>query len=285
MAGDWIPLRCDLGDDPAVIAIATATGLDEFGVVGRLHRLWAWANKHTTTGNARSVTANWVDRYLSAPGFAAAMVAAGWLADGPNGIEFPRFDRWNSQTAKQRALTARRVANHKARGNGAGNGASVSGALPTEEKEKRRGEEKNPPTPQGGEGTKSDPADKPAKPTKPAKPKQPAPDAAAAVPLPAELDAAGFRAAWAEWQADRKARRKPLTELAARQQLAELAPLGPDRAAECVRVSIRNGWAGLFPERFAAPPQRSPPPPPPADFWERKKAEAAANAADKGDRP
>jgi hypothetical protein len=44
-----------------------------------------------------------------------------------------------------------------------------------------------------------------------------------------------------------------VTEHAARLQLDALAPLGADRAAECLRLSIVNGWAGLFPERFATP--------------------------------
>ena len=35
VAGDWIPMRTDLAEDPAVIAIAAATDLDEFAVVGR----------------------------------------------------------------------------------------------------------------------------------------------------------------------------------------------------------------------------------------------------------
>jgi hypothetical protein len=146
MAGDWIPLRCDLPDDPAVIFIAVSLALDEFAVVGRLHRLWSWANKHTSTGNAVGVTSEWVDRYLSTPGFAAAMQTAGWLRVRTGGIEFPHFDRWNSQNAKQRALTARRVAAHKLRSNAVGNADSVSDALPTEQNRR----DKDPPTPPAG---------------------------------------------------------------------------------------------------------------------------------------
>ena len=138
MAGDWIPMKCDLQEDPAVILIAATLGIDEFAVVGRLHRLWSWANKHTTTGNAHGVTSEWVDRYLSTPGFATAMHSAGWLRLRSGGIDFPNFDRWNSQNAKQRALTARRVANHKLKrvtdGNAKGNAPGVSDALPTEQK-------------------------------------------------------------------------------------------------------------------------------------------------------
>jgi hypothetical protein len=149
MAGDWIPMRCDLSDDPSVIAMSLALSLDEFAVVGRLHRLWSWANRHTTDGNAPCVSSEWVDRYVSTPGFAAAMLTAGWLRVRSGGIELPHFDRWNSQNAKQRALTARRVAAHKLKGNAPGNDAIVSDALPTGHNSTGN---KNPPTPKGGEG-------------------------------------------------------------------------------------------------------------------------------------
>lgn len=148
MAGDWIPMRNDLIDDPAVIAIAHSLGMDEYAVVGRLHRLWSWANKHLTTGNAHGVTSEWLDRYVSSPGFAAAMLNAGWLRSRTDGIEFPHFDRWNSQSGKQRALTARRVAVHKLKGNAPGNAPSVSDALPTEQN--RREMKEDPPIPPSG---------------------------------------------------------------------------------------------------------------------------------------
>lgn len=101
---------------------------------------------------------------------------------------------------------------------------------------------KNPPTPHGGEETPTKPATTPAKKGDPA-----------AVPIPPSLDGPTFRAVWAEWFADRAARRKPVTDRAARQQLAALAPLGQQLAADCVAESIRNGWTGLFPERFTGP--------------------------------
>ena len=162
MAGDWLPMRLDLDDDPAVIQIAAATGLDEFGVVGRLLKLWGWANRNTADGNAegnaRGVTESWVDRYTNTPGFAAAMVAAGWLAPAAGGgagvMCFPNFDRWNTKGAKQRALTARRVAAHRVAGNAPGNAprnaAGVTGALTTEQNRTGQDkEDKTPPPPAG----------------------------------------------------------------------------------------------------------------------------------------
>ncbi len=108
MAGDWIPMRVDLAEDPAVIAIAEATGLDEFAVIGRLHRLWSWANSQLKDGHATSVTAKWVDRYVNAVDFASSMVKARWLTLTPKGVTFPKFDEWNSQGGKRRLLAAKR---------------------------------------------------------------------------------------------------------------------------------------------------------------------------------
>lgn len=144
MAGDWIPMRVDLTDDPAVIAIASATGLDEFAVVGRLFCLWSWANRHLPSGHAPCVTELWIDRYTAAPGFAAAMLNAGWLLARSGGVEFPNFDRWNSQGAKRRLLASQRKAKERSRGECDKNATK---------EEKRRGKKrKTPLTPQGGEG-------------------------------------------------------------------------------------------------------------------------------------
>lgn len=153
MAGDWIAIRCDLANEPEVIAIADATGLDEFAVVGRLHRLWSWGNRHTMDGNAPSVTYSWVDRYLQQDGFALAMESVGWLAHDGATMTFPKFDRFNSQGAKQRLLTAKRVATHKRsgndEGNAQGNAVTVTQALPKEQKrtEEKRREQKKGDTP------------------------------------------------------------------------------------------------------------------------------------------
>jgi hypothetical protein len=108
MAGDWIKMRVDLATDPDVIGIASKTELDEDTVVGKLHRLWSWADQQTTNGDAASVTEAWIDRFLGAPGFASAMVSAGWLTITSGGVILPDFEKHNGQTGKRRALTARR---------------------------------------------------------------------------------------------------------------------------------------------------------------------------------
>jgi hypothetical protein len=108
MAGDWIKMRCDLEDDPAVIGIAADTGIDEYGVVGRLHKVWSWANKHTRDGHAPSVTSSWLDQYIGVQGFANAMQKHGWLLVSERGLEIPKFDVHNGKPGKDRALALNR---------------------------------------------------------------------------------------------------------------------------------------------------------------------------------
>ena len=109
MAGDWIKMRCNLDTDPAVFQIAAALEMDELAVVGRLWKVWAWADQHCADCNAVSVTRNVLDRITSTPGFADAMQKVGWLEGLDGALSFPHFDRHNGQTAKKRALTKNRV--------------------------------------------------------------------------------------------------------------------------------------------------------------------------------
>ncbi len=113
MAGDWIPMRIGIETDPAVLMISSATNLDHFGVVGRLQKIWGWANENLTDGYARGATgvalAASLDLLVGVTGFCSAMAAAGWLEIEPTGIRFPKFGTWNSQTAKQRALARKRM--------------------------------------------------------------------------------------------------------------------------------------------------------------------------------
>ena len=102
MAGDWIKMRTDLSDDPAVISMAELLHTSPEDIVGRLHKLWSWADRHTLDGYAVGITSSWVDRYCGA-GFSEAIIRVGWLAVEQEGIRFPNFDRHNGQSAKKRA--------------------------------------------------------------------------------------------------------------------------------------------------------------------------------------
>jgi hypothetical protein len=134
MAGEWIKMRVDLASDPAVIRIRRATGIDADAVVGKLHRLWAWADTHTEDGTASGLDAEWVDELVGVKGFAVAMQSAGWLEVDADQVRFANFGRHNGRPAKTRALGKTRVERFR-------NAATVTGALPEEEKNKRREEE------------------------------------------------------------------------------------------------------------------------------------------------
>lgn len=143
MAGDWIKVEQTLPDKPEVLAIAAILDLDPDAVVGKLVRVWIWADQHTTDGNARGVTRSFIDRCAAIPGFADAMVSVGWLLFGDGCLMIPNFDHHNGETAKARALTGRRVASHRA----ARNGRSVTPALPKPLPEGEGEVEGDPPSP------------------------------------------------------------------------------------------------------------------------------------------
>jgi len=142
-------MRCDLSTAPKVVHLSSLLSQDRFAIVGRLHTLWSWADQHSVDGNAMTVTESFIDELVNSPGFACALRKVGWLEGRENLLSLPRFAEHNGQTAKQRALTASRVATYKVRrqerSNGLANAPSVTTALATEEKEKIREEAEKPP--------------------------------------------------------------------------------------------------------------------------------------------
>lgn len=150
MAGDWMKIEKVTPDKPEIDGIATILDLDPDAVFGKCFRIWRWFDDHTTDGNAPSVTKNAIDRRAGVTGFADAMEKVGWLVTTGDSAKLPSFDRHNGETSKARALTAKRVAAHKskgnAKGNASGNGEVTDGALPREEKRR----DNTPYIPQGG---------------------------------------------------------------------------------------------------------------------------------------
>ena len=149
MAGDWIKLQKDTFDKPEVLAIATRMDIDPDAVVGKLCRIWAWFDTHTTHGNASCVTFSFVDRYVGVTGFAEQVALVGWLAQDGHDLRLPNFDYHNGETSKTRALGKNRA--EKARSNARSNAPCVTKSLP----EKRR-EEKSSNTPIPPKGADAD---------------------------------------------------------------------------------------------------------------------------------
>lgn len=138
MAGSWLKMRHDLADDPAVIRLGADRGLDEDAVIGKLFRLWSWADRHTVDGQADGVQLAWVDRLTGCQGFGAALVRVGWLVESDAGLSFPRFDRHCSDTAKARAQGETRTKRWR--------DAPVT-VRASQDRHQRRGREEIPPPP------------------------------------------------------------------------------------------------------------------------------------------
>ena len=111
MAGDWIKMRVNLDTDPAVVRISSGLKQDRFATVGRLHKIWAWANEHLTDGQDVPIDSDFLDQLVSCPGFSEQMRSVGWLTGRDGSLCFPSFERHNGASAKARALDADRKKN------------------------------------------------------------------------------------------------------------------------------------------------------------------------------
>ena len=112
MAGDWLKIREDLHEDPAVLWMASQLNTRPEHVVGYCVRFWGWVSRNCHAGSVTNVTLASLESVTNLPGFCDMMRKVGWLAyDEPGGvptITIPNFDRYLSQGAKQRALAAER---------------------------------------------------------------------------------------------------------------------------------------------------------------------------------
>lgn len=142
MAGDWIKMRHDLQDDPAVIGMAADLSTNEFMVIGMLHRWWSWLDRQSRDGHALNVTSAWLDRYIGVTGFAYSLQSHGWLQGRDGQYNVPNFDRHNGKPSKNRALSAQRKSRQRSR-----NSHADSHAQTVTREEKRR---VSPPTPSPG---------------------------------------------------------------------------------------------------------------------------------------
>ena len=166
MAGDWIKMRSNLWDDPRVARLVDLTDSSEAAVIGGLYWLWATADQHTADGFMPGLSCRQIDRKTGVAGLGQALVDIGWTENHSEGVLIVNFEDHNGASAKKRAQTAKRVANHRS-GNAAetpsdesSNAPSVTGALAREREEK---EEELPPNPpcQGGEESDEPSAGKP----------------------------------------------------------------------------------------------------------------------------
>jgi|GEM_PF-937956 len=115
MGRNWIKIETVTCDKPEVCVVATQLKVDPDMVVGKLVRLWSWAEVNRINGNEMSVTFEFIDKLVGKKGFAAALAKAGWLRTVGDKLQFPNFGRHNGPSGKGRALTAQRVSRHRDR--------------------------------------------------------------------------------------------------------------------------------------------------------------------------
>ncbi|EGE0300373.1 DnaT-like ssDNA-binding domain-containing protein [Escherichia albertii] len=135
MASSWIKVEVITPDKPEIFQIAEILGIDPDAVLGKLVRIWAWADQQTIDGNAGSVTKGVLDRLAFITGFADALISVGWLAYHDGKLTLPNFERHNGESSKKRALTNRRVAEHRKRVTQKVTPAALQKELPEEEED------------------------------------------------------------------------------------------------------------------------------------------------------
>ena len=113
MRRPWIKVEVSTPDKPEICAIASRLRLDEDAVVGKLIRLWSWAELNRVNPNDLSVTKEFLDKLVSKKGFSEAMILSGWLGMDGERLFFPKFGKHNGEDSKVRGLTAKRVEKHR----------------------------------------------------------------------------------------------------------------------------------------------------------------------------
>jgi hypothetical protein len=108
MATDWIKIELTTPDKPEIVRMATLLKIDQDAVVGKVFRIWAWADQNSVNGANMAVTDAFIDRLTNKRGFATALREVGWLIGTDGGLTFPNFTRHNGSTAKGRAMENRK---------------------------------------------------------------------------------------------------------------------------------------------------------------------------------
>lgn len=130
MAGEWIPIDCNLGTKPEVLELVDATAEPVEVVVWRLIQLWSWAAMNTADGQIVATPRRLIAVAGGDEAFWLAVESVGWIAFAGSTMTICGWDRRFSRAAKARATHAQRQDTYRRRSrDGApsqGGGADVS---------------------------------------------------------------------------------------------------------------------------------------------------------------
>lgn len=145
MASEWMKIEHATPDKPEVLAIASALNISPDEAFGKCFKMWRWFDKETIAGKAPGIGLAAIDHIVGAKGFAEATAKVGWLEvveeDGVSGLVMPDFEKNCGESAKSRALTARRVAKHAAKTNAELTPPALAPPLARKEKGEREEEQ------------------------------------------------------------------------------------------------------------------------------------------------
>jgi hypothetical protein len=158
MAGEWIPVDCNISTKPEILELADATGAPYDAVVGRVVCFWAWVGINCADGVIRATPRRLAHVAGGDEAFWLAVQDVGWLTFREDGTaEVKGWERRFSGAAKARAAGAKRqdkfrksTPNEKPRNapalhhrNGTPSRPSNGGPSPEEKRgEEKRGEDR-----------------------------------------------------------------------------------------------------------------------------------------------
>lgn len=113
MAGEWFAVDCCLETKPETVEILVATGEPVDVVIGRLVRLWAWAQLNSEDGSLKATTAILARVAGGDSKFWEIVAGTGWIEIGDKTITIAGWEKRFSQAAKRRMVDARRKADRR----------------------------------------------------------------------------------------------------------------------------------------------------------------------------
>ena len=147
MAGEWIPLDCNLGTKPEVLELVDETGLPIEVVCWRLIQLWSWAALNSSDGTIRSTPRRVAAVAGGDEAFWLAVERVGWVSFLNGTIVISGWDKRFSQAAKARATHAKRQDSYRWRSRDGGpsqgcDAAPSQGGGASASLQERRGEDR-----------------------------------------------------------------------------------------------------------------------------------------------
>ena len=108
MAGEWIPIDCNLGTKPEVLELVDVTGEPVEAIVYRLIQLWSWASMNTADGSIRCTPARLCAVAGGDETFWLAVEQVGWVSFDCGHMTITGWDKRFSKSAKARLHDNRR---------------------------------------------------------------------------------------------------------------------------------------------------------------------------------